>query len=180
MGGNAIRAGALVLAVVMAAGTGLDAQQGFTPYVGGGVALGTGDLANDSETGWTLLGGLDVPIGLAGLTVGPVVSYTRIPYGGGFSEAEGVTAVFGEAGYRLGAGSPSLFQPYVRAGLGLHVHRYDPGSIATNATTLSRAGASLGAGLHFALPGFGAFIGARFVGDMDRGFVSVHGGLSLP
>jgi hypothetical protein len=79
-------------------------------------------------------------------------------------------------GRRAGNGA----QPYVRTGLGLHVYRYDPGSIDTNASTLARPGASLGAGLHFVLPAFSAFIGGRFVGDHERGFVALQGGIAYP
>jgi hypothetical protein len=121
-----------------------------------------------------------MPTPLPGLTVGPALSHARIPYRGGFSEFEGVTAVLGEAGYRIEAGLPRGIQPFVRAGLGLLIHRYDPGSIDTRATTRSGPGASLGAGLRVPLGGLSALIGGRVTGDVDRGYVAVHLGISLP
>jgi hypothetical protein len=179
MTGKAIRALTLGLAAVAVLGSDLSAQR-ITPYVGGGAAFGTGELAQDTEVGWLMFGGLDVPTPVSGLTVGPAVSHARIPYGGGFSEYEGVTAVLGEVGYGIGGGMPGGIQPFVRAGLGLLINRYDPGSIDTRATTRSGAGVSMGAGLRIPLGGVSALLSGRFTGDIDRGYLSIQAGISLP
>jgi hypothetical protein len=178
MRGNDMRALALALAAVAALGSELEAQPAI-PYVGGGAAFGTGELAQDSDLGWLVFGGLDLPMGRPGLTVGPAVSYARIPYGGGFSEFEGVTAVLGEVGYGLGGGLPAGVQPFVRAGLGLVINRYDPGSIDTRATTRSGPGASVGAGLRIPVGGVAALLSGRYTGDLDRGYLSIQAAVAL-
>lgn len=171
---------ALILALVAVPGADLHGQERVVPFAGAGLALGTGELGDDTGTGWTVFGGLDLPLGVPGLSVGATAGYARIPYDGAFDEVTNVTSLLGELEYVIGAASPGMVLPYVRGGAGIHVHRYDPGSIAANATTLSRPGVSLGVGVKAPLGAVTAFLGGRFVTDLDRGFIGFHGGLSLP
>jgi hypothetical protein len=179
MTGKPIRALALAVAAAAALGSDLAGQQALVPYAGAGIAFGTGDLAQDSNLGWSVFGGLDVPLSPAGLSVGAMAIYTRIPYSGDFGEYEGVTAVMAEVGYELMAASPGMFRPYVRAGAGLHVNRYDPGSLDADPSTLSRAGVTAGVGVNFLFGAVTGFVGGRFLGDIDRGFLGLHAGLAL-
>jgi hypothetical protein len=168
----------LVLAPVRASD--LAAQQ-LVPFVGGGLVMGTGDLGQGTNNGWMMLGGVDVPLAAVapGLGVGVTATYSRIPYGGGFSEATQVTAIAGELSYVVGAAG-QLVRPYLRGGGGLHVHRYDPGSIDTNPITDTRAGFTAGAGLNLMVSLVDAMLGARFSSGTDAGFVGFHAGLAFP
>ena len=97
-----------VVAIGLVAGA-ANAQRRITPFFGGGLATGTGDLGDDTESGWVVFAGADVPLGLdPGLTVGLTASYARVPYSGGFDEFTGVPALFGELGYVVGAQSPRM------------------------------------------------------------------------
>jgi len=105
------------------------AQRRITPFVGGGLATGTGDLAENTESGWLAFAGVDLPLGFnPGLTFGVTASYARVPYKGGFDEFTGVPALFGELGYVLGAESSRIVKPYLRAGAGVQLRKYDPGT----------------------------------------------------
>jgi hypothetical protein len=172
----------LALLVLMAAHSPARASAQIVPFIGGGLALGTGDLSDDTDNGWLIIGGLDVPVSSVapGFAVGVTASYTNIPYGGQFSEATGVTAISAELSYLLGAAS-SRVRPYVRGGGGLQVHRYDPGIINTNPNTDSRAGFTAGAGVNIGMGSAAdAVIGARFASGTDGGFLGFHAGVAVP
>ena len=122
----------VVAAIVAAVSTPLDdahAQRRIVPFFGGGLASGSGDLSEGTDNGWHLFGGVDFPLGITpGLSFGVTASYTHVPYSGGFDEATNIPAIFGEFGYLALANSMSVIKPYVRAGAGVQVRRYDPGS----------------------------------------------------
>ncbi len=172
---------ALALAWTLTAASSADllAQERISPFLGGGLALGTGDLAQDTGAGWLFFGGVDLPMRVPGLSVGTTVSHARIPYDGGFDEHESITAVMGEVAYVIGAESPWPVKPFLRGGLGLSIYRYDPGAIGADPQTLSRPGVTADAGITFRVGGAWAFAGARFLGEVDRGYLGIHGGLAI-
>lgn len=158
----------------------LAAQERVVPFFGGGLATGTGDLGQDTSNGWHLFGGLDLPFGTQGVTVGVTASYTHIPYGGGFQEATDVTGVFGEVGYVFNAASASVAKPYLRGGAGVLVNRYDPGLIDANATSDARAGLTAGAGVRLSLGATAVLLGAQLSSGTDAGHLAFRGALSFP
>lgn len=158
-----------------------DAQRRVVPFLGGGLAAGTGDLGDDTDNGWLVFGGLDFPLGLnPGLSFGVTASYARVPYKGAFNEATDIPSVFGELGYVIGATSSSIVKPYVRAGAGLQVRRYDPGSTGFRERSEGRFAFSGGAGLQFLVSATSLFAGAHFVSDGDAGVLAFHGGVGFP
>jgi hypothetical protein len=182
MKGTRIRHLALALALAafgLLVSSDVDAQQRLIPHLSAGIAVGTGDLGHDTGNGWFVLGGVDLPLLTPGLTIGPVLGYGRIPYDGGFGETESITAMFGEVGYVTDLAALGPVQPYLRGGGGLHIHRYDPGDIPTQATTLSLGGFSAGAGVTVGFGSAVGFVGGRFMGSASRGFVGLHAGFMI-
>jgi opacity protein-like surface antigen len=169
-----------VVAIGLVAGA-ANAQRRITPFFGGGLATGTGDLGDDTESGWVVFAGVDVPLGLdPGLTVGLTASYARVPYSGGFDEFTGVPALFGELGYVVGAQSPRMIKPYLRAGAGVQLRKYDPGSTGYRTRSDGGLAFSAGGGLQFHLSPATLFVGAHYVTDADAGVLAFHGGLAFP
>jgi opacity protein-like surface antigen len=158
----------------------LGAQQ-IVPFIGGGLAMGTGDLGEDTNNGWFVLGGVDVPLTTVtpGFAIGVAGSYARIPYDGQFDEATQVTTISGELSYLIGEPA-HVVRPYIRAGGGVQIHRYDPGSLNTNSITDTRAGFTAGAGLNVRMSAVDVVVGARFASGSGGGFLGFHGGLALP
>jgi len=170
----------VILAAVLP-GNDVGAQQGLVPYLGGGVAAGAGDLSSDTDNGWLVFGGLDLTLAvLPGLSVGATVSYTHIPYQGGFNEATNITGVFGEASYVPWATSAMSLKPYVRAGIGMLQHEYDPGTTRFDSQSESKIGFSAGAGLSYNFGSAAPFLGFHFVGTGETGFLAFHGGVAFP
>lgn len=169
-----------IVAIGVSAGA-ASAQRRITPFFGGGLATGTGDLSKNTESGWVAFAGLDMPLGLdPGLTFGLTASYARVPYSGGFDEFTGLPAVFGELGYVIGARSPRLITPYVRAGAGVQLRKYDPGSTGYRAQSDGGLAFSAGGGLQFHFSPATLFVGAHYVSDKDAGLLAFHGGLAFP
>lgn len=157
------------------------AQRRITPFVGGGLATGTGDLGENTESGWLAFVGVDLPIGLdPGLTFGVTASYARVPYKGSFDEYTGVPAFFGELGYMIGARSQRMVKPYLRAGAGVQLRKYDPGTTGYREQSDGGLAFSAGGGLQFSLSPAAVFVGARFVGDADAGVLGFHAGVAFP
>lgn len=157
------------------------AQRRFVPFVGGGLATGTGDLSQGSDNGWLAFAGVDMPLGLTpGLTFGLTGSYAHLPYQGTFNEATNVPAVFGELGYVIAAKSSSIVKPYVRAGAGVQVRKYDPGTTGYRKQSDGGLAFSAGGGLQFLVSSTALFVGAHFVGDADAGLLAFHGGIAFP
>jgi hypothetical protein len=158
----------------------LSAQQ-IVPFVGGGVAVGMGDAGDDTDPGFLVVGGFDVPLPVVtdGFGFGVAAAFANIPYKGNFSEVLQITAVTAEISYLIGAATSSL-RPYIRGGGGVQVHRYDPGDIDTESVTNARIGFSAGAGLSFSLGAANALVGGRLAMGKDGGFVGGHVGVSVP
>lgn len=178
-----MKRGTLLLAALMIAmsGSPLAAQSRIIPFIGGGLAMGTGDLANETGNGWMVFGGLDMPYpSIPGLTIGATGSFSEIPYQGGFGEAMQVTAAHGELGYLFGSEAAGTVKPFLRAGLGLQVHTYDPGTIDTRRTSDTRIGGTASAGIQIRMGGGNLFVGGRFTSGTDGGYVGFTGGLSFP
>jgi hypothetical protein len=176
---NALPVVSLLLAAALPS-SGASAQQ-IVPFVGGGVALGMGDVGDDSNTGWLVVGGFDVPLPVVteGFGVGVSASYANVPYQGGFSEAMKITSITAELSYLIGDAT-SMVRPYVRGGGGVQIHRYDPGDIDTNEVTDTRAGFTGGAGVRIAMGAADAMVGARLATGTDGGFLGVHVGVAVP
>jgi hypothetical protein len=161
-------------------GVDLSAQQ-IVPFAGGGVALGMGDVGDDSDTGWLVLGGFDVPLPVVteGFGIGVAAQYANVPYQGTFSESLQVTSITGEISYLIGAAT-SMVRPYVRGGGGVQIHKYDPGDIDTSSLTSTRAGFTAGAGVRIAMGAADALVGGRLTTGSDGGFLGVHVGVAVP
>lgn len=170
-----------VVCAMSFAATQAAAQRRITPFIGGGLATGTGDLSEKTESGWVVFGGIDVPLGLdPGLTFGITASYARVPYSGDFDEYTGVPALFGELGYVLGASSNRIVKPYVRAGAGMQYRKYDPGTTGFREQSVGGLAFSAGGGLQFSVSPALIFAGAHWVSDSDAGVLGFHAGLALP
>lgn len=173
----------VVLALLGSSGTLRAQSSGVVPFLGGGLAMGTGDLSKDTNNGWLAFGGVDVPLDAwPGLGLGVVGSFANIPYAsGGFDEATQVTTVSAELSYLIGSESTGTVKPYIRAGGGVQVHRYDPGTTLFSAKQDTRAAVTAGAGLLFDLSSSAnALLGARFQSGEDGGFLGIHAGLAFP
>lgn len=158
-----------------------NAQRRIVPFAGGGLASGTGDLGENTDGGWLVFGGIDFPLGLnPGLSFGVTASYARVPYDGDFDEATTIPALFGELGYVIGAASSSIVKPYLRAGAGVQLRKYDPGTTGFREQSNGGLAFSGGGGLQFLVSAASVFVGAHFVGDGDAGFMAFHGGVAFP
>jgi hypothetical protein len=159
----------------------LAAQRRVVPFLGGGIATGNGDLGDDTDTGWVGFVGLDVPLSLTpGLSVGVTASYAHIPYKGPFDEATNIPGLFGEVGYVIAERSAFPVKPFLRGGIGVEVHKYDPGS--TTFREQSETGMSFGGGggLQILVGSTAVFAGAQYVTNGDAGYLALHGGLAFP
>jgi hypothetical protein len=168
------------VAVALAVGQ-AGAQRRVTPFFGGGLATGTGDLGDDTESGWLAFAGVDVPLGSTpGLTLGLTASYARVPYKGSFDESTGVPALFAEVGYVIGASSSRMVQPYIRGGAGVQLRKYDPGTTGYRKQSDGGLAFSAGGGLQFHFSPATVFVGAHLVSDADAGVLGFHGGVAFP
>ena len=157
------------------------AQRRIVPFAGGGLAKGMGDLSDNTGNGWLVFGGVDIPLGTnPALTLGVTASYAHVPYEGTFNEATNIPGIFGEIGYTFLARSTSKVKPYVRAGGGATLHKYDPGSTGFRETSQGKLAFSGGAGLQLLVSSFAVFAGAHVVTDADAGYLAIHGGLAFP
>jgi hypothetical protein len=157
------------------------AQRRIVPFAGGGLAKGMGDLSDNTGNGWVVFGGVDLPIAAnPALTLGVTASYAHVPYEGSFGEATNIPGVFAELGYSFLAASASKLKPYVRAGGGAMIHKYDPGSTAFRETSEGKLAFSGGAGLQMLVSSFAIFAGGHVVTDGNAGYLAIHGGLAFP
>ncbi len=169
----------LALAAALFLASPLTAQQRITPFAGGGLAMGTGDLGTDTGNGWMAFGGIELPLGSAGLSLGVTAAHARIPYEGEFNEEALVTSITGDLGYTFGL-IGNLVAPYVRAGAGLRVDAYEPGNLAGARSTRSDFGFMGSAGLDFDLVGWSIRVGSNYLGGRGSGVWGVFGGLAVP
>jgi len=157
------------------------AQRRVVPFLGGGLAAGTGNLGEDTDNGWLAFAGVDFPLSLdPGLSFGVTASYAHVPYKGTFNEATNVPAFFGELGYVIAASSSSIVKPYLRAGAGVQLRKYDPGTTGFREQSDGGLAFSGGGGLQFLVSAASVFVGAHFVGDADGGLLAFHGGVAFP
>jgi hypothetical protein len=171
---------AVMLAVAIPSGDAA-AQRRVIPYFGGGLAAGTGDLGTDTDNGWLAFAGLDFPLGLnPGLTFGVTATYAHVPFQSEFDEATNIPAFVGELGYVIGANSSSIVKPYLRAGLGVQLRKYDPGTTGFREQSDGGLAFSGGGGLQFLVSTASVFVGAHYVGDADAGFLAFHAGIGFP
>lgn len=159
----------------------LAAQRRVVPFFGGGMAAGNGDLSDDTDSGWLGFVGLDVPLGLTpGLSVGVTASYAHIPYTGSFSEAMNIPGLFGEVGYVIAERSSFPIKPFLRGGVGVEVHKYDPGSTTFRESSETGLSFTGGGGFQFPVGATTIFAGAQYVSNGDEGYLALHAGLALP
>ena len=159
----------------------LAAQRRVVPYFGGGIATGNGDLSDDTDTGWLGYVGLDIPLSLTpGLSVGVTASYAHIPYKGSFNEATNIPGLFGEVGYVIAQRSSFPIKPFLRGGVGVEVHKYDPGSTAFREESETGMSFTGGGGLQLQVASTAIFAGAQYVSNGDAGYLALHGGIAFP
>ncbi len=152
----------LVLAASVPLAT-LSAQT-VTAHVGGGIGLGTGDLSDGTDTGWTGFAGVDYLIhSVPGLSIGATASYTHLPITG-TDAAVNLPLALGEIGYLIGAASPGQIKPYVRGGVGVLSRRISVnGSYGDVSDSETKAAVGVGAGLNWMMPSVSPFVGAHFI-----------------
>lgn len=159
----------------------LGAQRRVIPFVGGGVATGNGDLSDDTDSGWLGYVGLDVPLSLTpGLSVGVTASYAHIPYKGTFNEAMNIPGLFADVGYVIAERSSFPVKPFLRGGVGVEVHKYDPGSAGFREESETGMSVSGGGGIQFRVASTAIFAGAQYVTNGDAGYLALHAGLAFP
>ncbi|HEU4880179.1 MAG TPA: outer membrane beta-barrel protein [Gemmatimonadaceae bacterium] len=150
-------------------------------FAGGGAVWGTGDLSDGTDTGWIGFAGVDYPIvSVPGVAIGVSGIYAHIPY----SDVDAATNIPGgflDVSYLIGATSPSPFKPYLRAGVGVISHRYDPGGgYNDNSTSETKAAGAVGAGINWMMPSVTPFVGVHYLtGGSDTSFFTAYIGLSF-
>lgn len=154
--------------------------QNLNFFVGGGPAFGTGDLGDNTGTGWIGFAGAGVPItSVPGAIIGLTGFYAHIPYNPG-DDATNIPGLFADLGYVFGATSPTRIKPYIRFGAGVMQHRYSTDGGYSSDDSETKAGGAIGAGLNFVMPSVTPFVGAHFVtGGSDTSFFAVYGGLAF-
>jgi hypothetical protein len=170
----------VALVVAAAALTAPLGAQNVSAFFGGGAVFGTGDLSNDTGTGWIGFAGVGVPItSVPGAMVGLTGIYAHIPYNPG-DDATNIPGLFADLGYVFGATSPSPIKPYIRFGAGVIQHRYSTGGGYSSEDSETKAAGAIGAGLNYVMPSVTPFIGAHFVtGGSDTSFFTVYLGLGF-
>jgi hypothetical protein len=157
------------------------AQRRVIPFAGAGLASGVGDLSDGTDNGWLAYAGIDIPLPALNpaLSIGVTGSYSRVPYAGTFDEATTVSALVGEVGYTIN-GLSNVVKPYIRAGLGGQLRKYDPGTTGFREQSEGGLAVSGGAGVQFLVSSFAVVLGAHVVTDTDAGVLGFHGGIGLP
>ncbi len=143
-------------------------------YVGGGVAIPTGEFGDFADTGWTSVAGIGFDIGDSGVAAG-VEGF----YGQNDHETEGdKTNPYGAMGFLMyRAGNPSRVGPYVFAGAGVLAADQ---SVGTAESTETNFGYEFGAGLDFPFASrVGAWLEGRFMGSSDANFFGILAGLGF-
>jgi hypothetical protein len=80
----------------------------------------------------------------------------------------------GEVGYTFWAASPRVVKPYVRAGAGVQLRKYDPGTTAYREQSDGGLAFSAGGGLQYLVSSVSIFAGAHFVSDANAGLLAFH------
>ena len=169
----------VVVAAVLAA---VPAKAQVIFFAGGGAAFPTGNLSDDgAETGWLGFVGLDYPLkAVPGAAIGLSGIYAHIPYEGDADDATNIPGGFVDIAYLFGMTSASMIKPYIRGGVGVIQHRYDPGGYGGDTESETKAAGAVGAGINFIMRSVSPFVGAHFVtGGSDTSFFSVYAGLSF-
>ncbi|MGK2962654.1 MAG: outer membrane beta-barrel protein [Gemmatimonadaceae bacterium] len=154
--------------------------QGVSFHIGGGIAMGAGDLSDNTETGWMGFAGLDLPIAsMPGLNVGATASYAHIPFEGESDAATNITALLGELSYAIGATSSSPFKPYVRGGVGLVRQAFSSG-YGGDSESENKVGFGGGAGILYAMRQVSPFFGVHyFTSGSEASYYTVYAGISI-
>ena len=157
------------------------AGQGISFHVGGGLAMGSGDLSDDTDTGWLGFAGADYSImSVPGLAIGATASYAHIPYSGDGEDATNIPSLFAQLSYAFGATSTNRIVPWVRGGVGIMQHKYDPGNTNFDEESESKVGFAANAGLSYRMPSISPFVGVGyFTAGSDTGYMSAYIGLRI-
>ncbi|TVR52534.1 MAG: hypothetical protein EA421_13745 [Gemmatimonadales bacterium] len=119
-------------------------------------------------------------MGAEGFSLGLTATFSEVPYQGGFDEKNQVTTVTADVGWSflnlMGGG----VTPYLRAGAGIRVDRYEPGALAGPGTSESGLGGSLGGGVAIPLGRSRALLGAHLITGRNAGVWGVHAGFGIP
>ncbi len=158
----------------------VDTRPQLVPFFGAGVAVGTGDLSVLTDPGWMAFGGFDVPLGDAGISLGVTASHARVGYEGGFDEESQTTMVTADLGYAYTGLAPRRVTPFVRAGLGLRVERYEPGRLAATSSSETGLGGTASAGVAVTAGPTALVLGAHFSSGRNAGHWGAHGGIAVP
>jgi opacity protein-like surface antigen len=149
-------------------------------YLGGGATFPMGDFGDFANTGWQAVGGVLVPVGPAGLSVGAEGFYGQNNHKEGeigFLENSKTTPYGAMGVVSYGFQTSGKLTPYVFGGLGVLVHKFSAEGISQSETQFGYEG---GAGIDFALsPKLGIWIEGRYMGSSDTQFIAADAGLAF-
>jgi len=169
------------IAAVVALFVAQQASAQVVVYVGGGATFPMGDFGDYANTGWQAVGGVLVPVGPEGLSVG-----AEAFYGQNNHKEEVTTVLEGAKTSPYGAMGVVIYNfqtsgkltPYVFGGLGVLVHRFSAENIDSESET--QFGYEGGAGIDFSLsPKLGIWVEGRYMGSSDTQFIAADAGLAF-
>lgn len=169
---------ALALALQGVFAAGVSAQ---SVYVGGGATVPTGDYGNYASVGFMAFGGVLVPVGDAGVSVG-----AQGFWGTNSHDVDGdKTNLYGGMGIVGFTFSPeATASPFVFGGLGLMTHSFKSDSTPSAEGSVSDLAAGFGAGMAFPLGSIGGMVAASYnrgFGDIDgTEFVGISAAVQIP
>ena len=141
-----------VAVLVLAAGVAQQTAgaQMIIPFIAGGPAWGSGDISDaGSDMGWLGAAGIDYTLAaMPGAAIGLSAIYAHIPYSGSADDATNIPGLFADVGYAFGMKSPGRIKPYIRGGIGVMQHRYDPGNTNADDESETKLGAAVGCVTH--------------------------------
>jgi hypothetical protein len=155
---NRMRGAGLVLALwAMAAPATASAQASI--FLMGGLAVPTGDYGEYADAGWLAQGGVTIPVGTAGVSIGAGGFYGVNNHG----DIDGdKTNLYGGLGFvQYSIGDAASVSPYVYAGLGFMTHSYKSDTFPEGSGS-GLAGTG-GAGVNVPLGGVLGFVEGQYL-----------------
>ena len=157
-----------------------NAQKKVVPFLGAGMIMPTGDLGTYADNGWMVFGGLDWNLASTpGLAIGVSAIFGNVGHNDEEGASTTIPGLSGDVAYILGATSPSKVKIYLRGGLGMLQHRYNPGEFGYESESETKAYFHGGAGLNFIQAARSFFLGAHMINAGDTSFLLLHGGLAF-
>ncbi len=120
------------------------------------------------------------PFASGGMAIGTSATHARIPVHGGFGEESQVTGITGEAGFLAVHWEFFELTPFIKGGGGLKVQRYGPGRLHHDLPTHLGGAVTVSGGVQASFGPTAGFLGSRFLGGQDSGYVGLEGGLAVP